>query len=96
MHHLDQSGQHEEAKKVAREAFISGKSRAGLEAYVKRYSLVSDCEIVNLIFEATDTGSSYMLPKMLDSLGSGDTASLILKRLKEDGYSFGDLRDYYK
>lgn len=84
VYHLDQSHQHEEAKKLAKEAFLSGESRAGLEAYVKKHALVSSCEIVNLIFETTDIGSSYMLPKMLDGLGNEDTAGLILERLKED------------
>jgi len=84
VYHLDQSGQHEKAQKVAKEAFLSGESRTGLEAYVKKHSLVSACEIVNLIFETSDTGSSYMLPKMLDSLENGDAANLILKRLTEN------------
>lgn len=84
VYHLDQSGQHEEAKKLAKEAFLSGESRTGLEAYVKKHALVSFCEIVNLIFETTEIGNSYMLPKMLDGLGSVDAADLILERLKED------------
>jgi hypothetical protein len=83
VYHLDQSGQHEAAIKVAKEAFILGENRTGLEGYVKKHALVSSSEIVNLIFDALDVGNSYMLPKMLDSLGNGDTASLILKRLKE-------------
>ncbi|OJA04226.1 hypothetical protein [Halomonas sp. QHL1] len=84
VYHLDQSCQHEKAEKLAKEAFLSGKSRTGLEAYVKKHALVSSCEIINLIFETTDVGSSYMLPKMLDGLGNEDAAGLILERLKED------------
>jgi len=84
VYHLDQSGQHRKAKKVAKEAFLSGRGRVGLEAYVKKNNLISSSEIVSLIFDASDTGRSYMLPKMLDNLGDGDTANLILKRLKEN------------
>ncbi|MDC5703461.1 DUF4297 domain-containing protein [Vibrio europaeus] len=84
VYHLEQSGRHVEAKKLAKEQFLSGNSRAGLEAYVKKHKLVTSSEIVGLIFETTNLGNSYMLPKMLDDLGNSDTANLILERLKED------------
>jgi hypothetical protein len=92
IYHLEEAGEIEDAKQIARKAFLEGTSRGELEAYVSKHQLLSAYDIIDLLDGTADAGAYYMLPQMLKKSGQNDVADMLLQLVRRKSGRFD--KDY--
>lgn len=88
IYHIEESGQIEEARQIARQIFTEGKHRNELEAYITKYQLLAANDIVDMLVKEIDSGKYYMLSGMLKNIGNEDNADALLQTIRRDSFRF--------
>jgi len=86
--HLERAGQVEEASRISREYFLRGEYWNSLYAYIFKYKLVSESELVSLMEVDPLCDSAYRIPSFFQRMGNEKTAQALLELIVKQSERF--------
>ena len=91
--HLEQAGEKSQAQIRARTAFLEGKHWSTLYGYVIPRKLVTAGEVIDVLTSSDTIEGSYILPKIVSTLGQPAHADKLLDAIRAQPRRFGS--DYH-